>query len=1015
MKLIRTILKRPVSAILIILAVVVFGAGSLLGMPLEYFPDVELPMELIMVVYPGADADSIAELVTEPIEKEVEGLSNVKQVNSMTADNYAMIQVSYNYGADLDDAYMDLRTSMDALAPDLPAECEEPLIMELDMDAIATLSLSVSSVSGVDVETYLEDNVVPKLERLEGVARVEVSGAREEYLRVVLQEDKLQQYGLTISSVGSAIAAADFNMPLGSVTVGDQDVALSAYGNIQMESPDLRDIPIQTRSGQIVRLSDVAGFIGLYKADPESVSRYNGENSVILEVTKQDRASTIDVCSRVLAELEAMSGDISCRVTYSEGDSIVETLTEVLKTLVIGVVLTMAVLFLFFGNFKASVIVGCSMPLSILLSVALLYAAGYAVDLMTGTALVLAIGMIVDNSIVVLESCFRCKAEGLDFRQAAVRGAGTVMMSVFASTLTTVVVYIPLMLIQGLSGQMSGPMCWTMIFTMSSSLLCAVTAVPLFFFLVKPRAREELPINRLLTKIQGFYRRVTPRLLRRPGRTVAAAALLLACALLLAGRLDFVLFPDNYDGSVRITATFRSGTKLSVMDESVQALEQALLEDENFSGVTLSLSENTAAFTAYAAPDSRRSSEAAVEAYARRFGGSVNMDVTVEPTGAGGMGELMDSGNAVGITLTGRDLDALEIAAGQVSDTMAQVPGVIKIDNAFAQTQVKGRVVIDAQKALNAGTTPAAIAGQIYMLVNGSTAATVDYGGQEYDVKLEYPAGRYDDLTALLDRPVYTNSGALITLGDIADIEYISTLPSLSRQDGIYTTEITATTTAAARSDATKAITSAVSALAYPEGVSRGQSYTDQMNDEEFSSLALALAAGIFLVFLVMAVQFDSARLSVMVMMCIPFSLIGSVLAIFLTGSPISIIGVMGFLMLFGIVVNNGILLVDTTNQLREDMPLEEALIPAGSIRLRPILMTSLTTILSMVPMILSNDSGVGMMKEMGLVIVGGLVASTVLALFMMPSFYLLIRGERADGTKVRLRRKKTAAAAEQK
>ena len=273
MKLIRTILKRPVSAILIILAVVVFGVGSLLGMPLEYFPDVELPMVLIMVVYPGADADSIAELVTEPIEKEVEGLSNVKQVNSMTADNYAMIQVSYNYGADLDDAYMDLRTSMDALAPDLPAECEEPLIMELDMDAIATLSLSVSSVSGVDVETYLEDNVVPKLERLEGVARVEVSGAREEYLRVVLQEDKLQQYGLTISSVGSAIAAADFNMPLGSVTVGDQDVALSAYGNIQMESPDLRDIPIQTRSGQIVRLSDVAGFIGLYKADPESVSQ----------------------------------------------------------------------------------------------------------------------------------------------------------------------------------------------------------------------------------------------------------------------------------------------------------------------------------------------------------------------------------------------------------------------------------------------------------------------------------------------------------------------------------------------------------------------------------------------------------------------------------------------------------------------------------------------------------------------------------------------------------------------
>lgn len=588
MKLIQTVLRRPMSAILIIIAVVAFGLSSLMGMPLEYMPDMNMPMELVIVTWPGADADSIERLVTEPIEERCETLTDINTVSSTSYDNYTMVQLSYNYSVDLDDAYMELKAAMDNLARDLPADCESPLIMEIDMSAAATMSISVNATDGSDIQSYLEDSLVPAIESLAGVARVELSGTRPEYLRLVLDEAMMAQYGLSISSVGAALAAADFDMPVGSVTVGTQDIALSTSGNIELDTPDILDIPIQTQWGEMIHLRDVTSFFNLYQEEAESISRYNGQASVLLDVTKQNSASTIAVCGDVEDVLRQLSGDdIAYQIVSSEADNIMDTLLEIAKTLLIGVLLTMAVLLLFFGNVRASLIVGCSMPLSILLAIILLNAAGFSFDLMTGTSLIIAIGMIVDNSIVVLESCLRYTEEGMDFRAAAAKGGGQVLLSIFAGTLTTVVVYIPLALASGMSGQMAGPLSWTISLTMLASFLCAITVVPLVFCLVRPKTKSDLPVNRVLGKIQAFYRRVTPGLLRKPGRVVAAALAILVFSLFLATQLEFVLFPSDYDGSVQINAVFRSGTKLSVMDEEIAALEETLLDDENFDNVTM--------------------------------------------------------------------------------------------------------------------------------------------------------------------------------------------------------------------------------------------------------------------------------------------------------------------------------------------------------------------------------------------------------------------------------------------
>ena len=592
-----------------------------------------------------------------------------------------------------------------------------------------------------------------------------------------------------------------------------------------------------------------------------------------------------------------------------------------------------------------------------LLAVIVLNFIGYDMNVLTGTDLILAIGMIVDNSIVILESCFRYRAQGLSFQEAAAEGTGSMLMSILAGTLTTVVVYIPLSISKGMSGMMFGPLLWTIILTLLASFLCAVVVVPLSFTLLTPKAKEDIPVNRLLRKFQNFYRRVMPKLLRKPGKVM------------LIGVGSF--------------------------------LAAILLADENFENVTLSISDDSASFTAYAVDHCNRSSEKAAELYTTEFSNYPGMDVSVTPTSStSGMSAMGSTGNTTTVMLLGDDMDALRAGAEQVRDMMAQTPGVIRVENPFDQSRVKGHLEIDPQRAQNAGTTPAAISMQVRYLLNGLTAATVDDGDQEYDIVLEYPKGKYEDVMSVMDYPIRTQTSKLVTLHDVADVTYDSTLPVLTRQDGQYSVTLTATTTDDAKYTAANAISAGAEALDFPAGVAVGEDARTSMQNDELSTMVSALLASLFLVFLVMAVQFNSVKMSIMVMICIPLCLIGSFTLVFLTGRPMSMFGLMGFMMLIGISVNNGIYLVDGTTQLRQTMPLEQALIEAGTTRLRPILMTTLTTIISMIPMIFTTSPNLVMMKEMSYIVIGGLIASTVLAMFLVPPFCLLMRGERVDGSK---------------
>lgn len=998
MNLIKLVIKRPVSAMLAIIATIIFGISAVFNIQLEFFPDLEMPMELVYVLYPGADADSIQRLVTKPIEDAGKSLTGINNISSTSYRNYATIQFTYEYDTDLNDAYMELRAALDNLKDDLPENCHTPTIMEISLDSEATITAAAKSDEGFDLMGYINDVVAPRLETVNGVAQVDATGGQDKYVRIVLNSEKMEQCGLSISDIAGYIASAKSDVPAGNITTGSMEESVSVVTEVEWQE-DLPNIVLKTGGGELIRLTDVADIVGLYKSDADSVNRYNGRDSILIDVTKKSSGATISVCNEVEGILNQLTIDgVDFEVIHSSKDDILSTLIEVLKTLVEGVLFTMLVLFLFFGDIRASLIVGSSMPLSLLATMLLLNFMGVSFDLMTGTGLIIAIGMIVDNSIVVMESCFRMKETHADFKEAAIQGAGTVMTSIIASTLTTVVVYLPIAMTSGMSGQMNKPLSYSIVFTMLASLISSIAIVPFFFSKIRPVEKDNLPINRILKKITRAYDRIIRILIHHRILTILTAVLLFAGSIALAAQLPLDLFPSSYDGSIEVEASFRSGTKLEIMNEKVQRIEQELIKDNNFDSVALNLSGNTASIVAYSVEGCKRSSKEAVEYYTSLFGDMVDMDISVIPKGtASGLASLMSTGNNVEITLLGTDLDHLRAGAAMVEESIKTIPGIMKITSDTDQNETTAKIVVNPLRAMDAGLTPAAVSSDIYYTLSGMTAATLEQGDKEYDVKLVYEDGKYDDISSLMDKTITTSSGRMVTLGELSDIKQTNILKSISRQDGLFLATVTATTTSTAKYAAAGAINSAVSRVLLPEGVSIGQSASDKSLAKESVGLVKSLIAAVFLVFLVMAMQFESVRFSIMVMTCIPFSLVGSFLLLFISGTPLSMMAIMGFLMLVGMVVNNGILLVDATNELRKTTSLEEALIQAGTTRLRPILMTTLTTVLSMLPLVLSGDSGMAMMRGMGFVIIGGLCASTILAMFMMPPFYLVISGEQLD------------------
>ncbi len=561
MGLTRLSLKRPVSTLLVVLALAVFGFSSLTTLRLELMPDMDMPIMMVMTVYPGADPESVDALVSSEIEGQVASLSGVDSVMSYSRENMSMVLLQYDYSVDTNDAYLDLRAALDITASTLPEECQDPMVIQMDVNAIPSIMYSVSTTDGSDAYSLVNDTIVPELKAVSTVADVEVTGGREHYIRVLLDESALNQYGLSMSQVAQSIAATDFTIPLGSLEQGSQSIsAISTSANQTVQ--ELERIPLFTGAGSLIQLSDVAQ-VGWSQKEQDSISRFNGEDTISVSVTKNQTASTIGMVNDVKKVMNRMlkeNGNMMTDISMDMSDQIKEAVGSVANTLVMGVVLSMIILFLFFGDWKASLIVGSSMPISLLVTIIVMAVAGFSLNMITLGALVIAIGMMVDSSIVVLESCFRSKDRMPDFKEAALQGARGVVGSIIASTITTVVVYLPLCIQEGLSGQIFGQLGYTIIFAMLASLISAMTLVPLFFQLFKPKEKKELKINDFLDRMRSGYDAMERKLLHRKKLCVFTAVVLLVLSFVLASFMDAELMPsmdEEWSASARRSAPAR--------------------------------------------------------------------------------------------------------------------------------------------------------------------------------------------------------------------------------------------------------------------------------------------------------------------------------------------------------------------------------------------------------------------------------------------------------------------------
>lgn len=998
-------LKRPVSALLIVLAIGVFGIGSVFGFRLELTPEMEMPMLFVMTVYQGGDPETTQELVTKVVENSGKTLAGVDSIDSQTSADMSMVMFSYDYGTDIDEAYADLRSALDTASLQLPEDAYDPVIVEMNMNAADTMTLSVTTTGDTDVLTFVNDELEPELDRIADIADITVTGGQEDYIRIELHQDKMKQYGVTMANVATYIKTTDFTIPIGTVKQGTQKISSSASSKPETLI-DLQNVPIVTNRGSVIKLSDIA-TVSMSAKDYSSISRFNGNDSISIGIAKTQSAGTVNVSREVkdvIEKVAAKNSAVQISVAYDAADSIISSLSSVAETLMLGVILSMIVLFIFFGDIKASLIVGSSMPLSLLVALIAMSFAGFSLNIVTMGALVIAIGMMVDSSIVVLESCFRLKDEKPDFKEAALVGTQTVGSSVVASTITTIVVYLPLATMDGLAGQLFDELGFTIIFTMLASLIISLTLIPIFFWKYRPKEKKSLPINKLLEIINAGYRKLLGHIMHKRKTVMLVAIALLGISLWLAGQLDTELMSATGLDNVSISIEQRSGTRLEVMDENIKPIEQMIMEDEDFEACNVSISGATATITAYPSESCTKSVAELVDKYNQILSGYTNMSIIVE-AGGSGMTSMMGSGASTEIDLSGESMDDLKIAARQVEALMMEIPGVIKVSSNLSSAASQAKIKIDPLKCMDVGLTAVQVAGEMYNASSGTEVMKMNLGTDEYAVMLEYPKGSFDEMSQMLNLELATPRGTMITVGDVAEAVYSDVPESLVRSNDKYQVAIIAHTTDEAKFTAQNAIYEAVEKAEFPKGVGQTENMMVEMIMEEFTAIGIAIAIAVFLIFLVMAIQFESPRFSLMVMLSIPFSLIGSFFLLYISDSTLNMTSLMGILMLVGIVVNNGILYVDTTNQLKKEMPLDEALVESGCIRLRPILMTTLTTILSMVPMVFATNENAAMMKGMSLIIIGGLITSTLLILLLLPSFYLLMD---KDGRREAKERKRT-------
>lgn len=987
--------KRPVSVLMCVLMLLVFGISSIFDMEMESTPEMSMPVFMIMTRCEDASPEEVDQLVTDVVESALSSISDVESMTSSSSEGMARTMLEFGYNVDMDEKYEDIKDALTWLR--LPDSAEDPTIMEMKMDSSSIMTLSIEAKSNNHIYSYIENTVVPEIERINGVSSVDMRGGMQEYIKVELIEENLEQYNLNMNDVSNAISSANFTTTAGSIKRGD--VSLTLQGSEDYDDyEDLVNIPISLKSGDIIHVSDVAN-VTMAEKEKSSISRYNGMENISISVSKNQSANTVSICNEIkekVDELNEQGLGIAIAITDNSGQTIYDNIMNVVSTLLQGLCLAILVLFFFLGDWRAAIIVAVSMPLSVFTALVLMGSFGMTLNILSLGGLVVGIGMMVDNSIVVLDSCFRSRNEIRTYALSAIEGANLVNGAVIASTITTIVVFLPIALMDGMAGQMFKDVGFTIVFSMTASLVSALTMVPLLFVQFKPKEKKQSTVNRVLHKIENAYSHFLSFALNHKITVVFVAICLLVGTALMYTRLDTELMPSSDEDTVNISVTTKTGLTIDETDRIMRQIEKIVSEQEDVENYSMRGNHGSATVTAYLKDGHSISTDEFVTLMRKETSTIKNCSIDV-----GQKRSISFGSDGVQLNLTGSNLTTLDEISQQIKGIMSEFDGIESVTTSLSDGNPRAEIVVDPVEAAAIGTTPSAVVKTVKNMISGIQAMTLQTSDKEYSVQVMYPENRFDDVCDLSGLMIKTQTGGHVPLTDIASIVYNNSPAQIKRSDGAYQISVTGSTqVGASSSQLSTQIMDRLQQLDLPEDVNIEAGGTMKTMNSEFGNIFNALAIAIFLVFVVMAMQFESMRFSVVVMLCVPFAMTGAFLGLLLTGQSISMTSLIGLIMLVGIVVNNAIVLIDYTNILKKQNQLNthDALITSGSTRLRPILMTTLTTVLGLTPTALGIGGNVEMMQSMSIVVIGGLSFSTLVTLVLVPTVYLLF--DRKDHNK---------------
>lgn len=1031
----RLAIRRRVTTLMVTMMVFLAGILAYTNLDMALMPDVDIPIALVSTSYVGAGPTEIENLLTKPLEEAVSTVTNVENVTSVSSADFSMVMVQFVDGTDIDMASVDLREVVDRTKSILPDDAGEPNILKMDMNAVPiVLGVTAENMDLYVLHEMLEDNVINRLERIEGVASVSLTGGTQREIRITINPDKMAGYGLTPNTLSQILKAENMNLPSGSLSQGSTTVqvrTLGEFGSIQ----EIEKLPLTTPDGAIIHLEDVAR-VEEVAVDRDSFSIIDGNYGIMISVDKQSTANLVDVSEKLNAEIAKIQKDykkLHLTMLSDTSDYIKLSLSNVTETAFLSAVIAFFVLLVFLKNPITSAIIAVSIPTSILASFGLMYLTDMTLNTISLGGLAIGIGMLVDNSVVVLDSIYQYYEKGYEPAEAAEAGTKEVTMAVTASTLTTVAVFLPIAFVSGSVGQMMKGLSYAICYSLVSSLVVSITFVPMACAVFLKRSPKKKNTKKrwynisyqwdlFFDRLSNGYEKLIKCALHHRFITVVLVLAAFFGSLSTLPKVGFDFMEETDEGVANISVSLPSGTNLDTTKEVVwevlyrlQDIPEAELVYASVGGGMMSSGTSSASITMNLVDklERTRSTKEVAKEIEKLVSDIPGAEITAMSSGSA-MGSY--GGADVSFNVYGYDSDVLMKIEKDLITLLSNTEGLTNVEGSTGETVPEAKVIINRDKASAYGITTASIANALNTAISGSTATQYKVDGTEIDVVLRYDTNELNYLTDIGNLTVTSSYGGEVPLQDIATVEMSESATAINRENQKNYITINASTESMSGSEAQKMVISLLDKYLFPEGCNYGFSGTLEMMNDAMASLSVALIVAVLLVYMIMASQFESLHYPMIVMFSMPLAFTGAILGLFLTGNTITMPAMMGFIMLAGMVVNNAIVLVDYTNQLIErGMGCFEALTTAGPRRLRPILMTTLTTILGLIPMVITQREGSETMRSLALSVIFGLSFSSLVTLVFIPVLYASMyqRKEKRKAKKAARQQKRAAKRAE--